>query len=252
MAGLLAMFSPGKIKPNEQDEVITITLPLKWSKQGLKDKVGLIFPVPEIPIDQVGQIEFNCLIAKMAYTPGKCQTLVKAMNGTNHLADDYKSLPQVCFQKNESENVKTENVTKSFEYERPTITSTVRHIFVQEPELLTQNSVYITHYNKRAAEVLLTKWTNDYAGGVAFHRLKFKDFKIALDRAYRDPRDPLRFDLWDCITNLYLYRNRSKLTQGKEVCIQGRRDEITKRHNIGNKIRTNVRPSPPKRTRNQR
>jgi hypothetical protein len=188
MSGLLALFSPGKIKPKPQEEAITITLPLKWSEQGLEDKIALIFQVPEIPVDRKGRIELACLFSKMACTPGKCQTLVKAMNGTINLADDYESLPQVCFHTNKSQNyVRTNNETKPFKCERPPITSAVHHILEQEPEFPTGHSVCVTCYDKKSAEILLSKWVDDCADRVPFHHLKFKAFKIVLDHAYGNP-----------------------------------------------------------------
>jgi hypothetical protein len=248
-----SIFSPAKNKPKAQEEVITITLPLKWSEQGLKDKIELIFQAPEIPVDRKGQIKCACLFSKMAYTAGKRQTLVKAMNGTNSLADDYKSLPQVCFHTNESENyTRTNNETKPLKYEQPPVASTVHHTFEKEPELPTGHSVYITCYDKKVSELLLKKWVDEYADGVPFHRLKFKTLKTALDRAFGGPQNPLRFDLWDYITNLYLYRNGSKLMEDEEAYVQGQLDGITTRHGNGNKIKTNVRSSPTKQARNQR
>jgi hypothetical protein len=97
-------FSSPKGNPKEDNEVITISMPLKWNERGLKDSNGVIFQIPPIPSNGSEQIEFSCLVTKMVSTRAKQQTLVGVMNAKTYLGTDHKTLSQVQFHTDGEDN----------------------------------------------------------------------------------------------------------------------------------------------------
>ena len=110
-------------------------------------------------------------------------------------------------------------------------------MFEEEPKLpLDGESLYVNGYVKKNAEAMLKKWTNAYGNGKPFHEMKYRDFKRSLDQFFGAPRHALRFNLWDYITEHYLFHNHIKLKDDEIAYIQSRRNDITSRIDNGVKI----------------
>ena len=121
----------------------------------------------------------------------------------------------------------------------------MRHVFEEEPKLPRDNeSLYVTGYKQNEAEAMLEDWNKRYGtgNGIPFHKMKFREFKRSLDLTFGNSRHALRFDLWDYITNHYLYCNQNKLSDLALAYIQDRRNDITTRINNGVKIKTEPAP----------
>ena len=255
MSGIFDCFSPAK-PDKASDEAITVTLPLKWSDQGLRSADGQLIGIPETPDDihVEDQVKFSCLWARMAYDPKKRRTLLRAMNATLELSGEHKMLPRVCFEVYSHEfddHLHIDNGEEPIECQRPSNEDSVHHVFEEEPKLPRDHeSTYVNGHLHKAAQTMLDDWIKTYGNGALFHKMKFTDFKRGLDLTYGNSRHVLRFDLWDCITAHYLHCHQNRLTASELAYIRGRRSDITKRFNNGAKLMQQV-PNP-KRTRSNR
>jgi hypothetical protein len=185
-------------------------LPLKWDEKGIIDANGKIITVPPIPSNGDERLEFAYLMAKLAFTPAKHQSLVGVMNTTPHLGNT----TVIYYCSNFGDHISGSNCEMSV-HSPPSQESSVRDFLSQEQYQPPQESIYLNKYSCKKAKALYDSWCDKFTDSKDFHLLTYVGFKTTLDQTYHGSRDPLCFDIWDFITAHNLYQHSDNLLSKK-------------------------------------